>query len=149
MAPEGGRNRLKVMVAVDGSPPSARAVDMAGRLIQGRDGAQVILIHCVSGMSGDLFVGLDAVYRFMEESERLGRSILDAAARRLPEPRPPVLQLLHRGDPGREIVAVAREQRPDLLVVGRRGLGRLQAALLGSVSSYVIEHWDGPVLVVQ
>ena len=140
---------MKLLVAVDGSPPSGRALELAARLVQGRQGARLVLVHCVPGMSGDLFVGPDAVYRYLEESERLGRSILDAATRRLGEPRPPVETVLRRGEPGREIVAEAERQRPDLVVVGRRGLGRVTSALLGSVSGYVLEHWRGPVLVVR
>ncbi|ADU50443.1 UspA domain-containing protein [Thermaerobacter marianensis DSM 12885] len=140
---------MKFLIAVDGSPASARAVELAGQLLRGQSDPQVVLVHCVPGMSGDLFVGPDAVYRFQEESERLGRAILEAAADRLGQPRPPVEPVLRRGEPGREIVAEAERQRPDLVVVGRRGLGRLSSALLGSVSAYVVEHWRGPVLVVQ
>ncbi|HEY8489347.1 MAG TPA: universal stress protein [Thermaerobacter sp.] len=139
---------MRFLVAIDGSPPSGRAVEWAGRLLRGDSEAELILLHCVPGMSGDLFVGPDAVDRFLEESERLGRSILEAAARRLPADGPRVQTVLRRGDPGRVIVAEAEELRPDLVVLGRRGLGRLSSTLLGSVSAYVVQHWRGPVLTV-
>ena len=36
----------------------------------------------------------------------------------------------------------------ELIVVGRRGLGHVRSLVLGSVSSYVIQHATCPVLVV-
>jgi nucleotide-binding universal stress UspA family protein len=51
------------------------------------------------------------------------------------------------GIPGEEIVRCAREDRPDLVIVGRRGAG-LTTLLLGSVSEYVVRSTDRPVLIV-
>ncbi len=44
---------------------------------------------------------------------------------------------VEEGDPARRILAVAKEENADLIVMGRRGLGRLQGLLMGSVSSKV------------
>jgi nucleotide-binding universal stress UspA family protein len=37
----------------------------------------------------------------------------------------------------------------ELIVVGRRGRGAVKSLVLGSVSSYVVQHATCPVLVVQ
>ena len=37
----------------------------------------------------------------------------------------------------------------ELIVVGRRGRGAVKSLVLGSVSSYVLQHATCPVLVVQ
>jgi nucleotide-binding universal stress UspA family protein len=52
------------------------------------------------------------------------------------------------GDPAAQILEVARELGPDLIVVGRRGLGRLAELVLGSVSSKLLHRSPTDVLVV-
>lgn len=53
------------------------------------------------------------------------------------------------GRPDAEIVRVAEELPAGLVVVGSRGLGGVRRALLGSVSSSVVRHATGSVLVVR
>jgi nucleotide-binding universal stress UspA family protein len=53
------------------------------------------------------------------------------------------------GDVGPQICEIAHQTNADLIVIGRRGRGRLQSALLGSVSNYVLHHAHCSVLVVQ
>jgi nucleotide-binding universal stress UspA family protein len=53
------------------------------------------------------------------------------------------------GDPGTEIVASAREENADLVVMGSRGRTRLSSILLGSVSRKVLSHAPCSVLIVR
>jgi nucleotide-binding universal stress UspA family protein len=55
---------------------------------------------------------------------------------------------LEQGKPWHEICRVAGELDAEAIVVGARGLGRVESALLGSVSSAVVHHARRPVLVV-
>jgi nucleotide-binding universal stress UspA family protein len=48
-----------------------------------------------------------------------------------------------------EIVGAAARPGVNLVVVGARGLGALQRALLGSVSEGVVRHVDRSVLIVK
>ena len=54
-----------------------------------------------------------------------------------------------RGEAGAALCALAAELPATVLVVGSRGHGALKRALLGSVSSYVIQHAPCPVMVVR
>lgn len=53
------------------------------------------------------------------------------------------------GDPAEEIIALATDQRADLIVIGSRGHGRLAGLLLGSVAQKVLAHASCPVLIVR
>jgi nucleotide-binding universal stress UspA family protein len=55
---------------------------------------------------------------------------------------------VEKGKPWRAICQVADELDASTIVVGARGLGGVQSALLGSVSSAVVHHTKRPVLVV-
>jgi nucleotide-binding universal stress UspA family protein len=53
-----------------------------------------------------------------------------------------------KGKAWRVICAVADEIDAGLIVLGARGLSRVQSALLGSVSAAVVQHAHRPVLIV-
>lgn len=53
------------------------------------------------------------------------------------------------GVPGETILDVAEEEESDLIVMGCRGFGTFRSLILGSVSSYVLQHAACPVLVVK
>jgi nucleotide-binding universal stress UspA family protein len=56
---------------------------------------------------------------------------------------------LLRGRPSAAIVDDARTWVPDLIVVGSRGHGPVETAVLGSVSAAIVDHATCPVLVAR
>ena len=56
---------------------------------------------------------------------------------------------VREGDPRTEIIAAAELWKPDLIVVGARGLSAFKGFLLGSVSTTVVRQAACPVLVVK
>ena len=56
---------------------------------------------------------------------------------------------LRMGEVALEIVALAEELGAGLIVMGRRGLGGVRRALMGSVSDSVVRHAHCPVLVIR
>ncbi|KAI9332386.1 hypothetical protein BDR26DRAFT_1010599 [Obelidium mucronatum] len=52
-----------------------------------------------------------------------------------------------RGNPKEEILTKVNEIKPDMLVVGCRGLSPLKTMFLGSLSHYLIQHAPIPVIV--
>lgn len=53
------------------------------------------------------------------------------------------------GEPGATICAVAESEAFDVIVVGSHGAGWIKRLVVGSVSSYVVNHSPCPVLVVR
>jgi nucleotide-binding universal stress UspA family protein len=133
---------------VDGSEPSLRAARFALGLAAAT-GARVTLLHVVD-IAWPLRDFLpDAHLRSVrEEWKREGAWILERVRRGRPR-RVRVETRVVEGNPVREIIEAARSLRCDLVVVGRRGLSGLEAAIPGSVSWAVVRGTGGSVLVVR
>ena len=72
--------------------------------------------------------------------ERIGQQILGRAETRLREAGvSEVATRLRSGDAASCILEVAKEEQANLIVIGSRGLGRLRALLVGSVSQKVAQ----------
>jgi nucleotide-binding universal stress UspA family protein len=63
-------------------------------------------------------------------------------------PEPITAQGNGAGDIAAAILSAAADHHAALVVVGRRGLGRVKAAMLGSVSDTLVREAPLPVLVV-
>lgn len=74
---------------------------------------------------------------------------LEAAQRSLPLPAGQVSTLLRPGDPKTVVCEVAEEIDADLIIMGSRGLKRLQSILQNSVSQYVFQLSSRSMLLVK
>jgi nucleotide-binding universal stress UspA family protein len=111
-------------------------------------GARLIVMHVVPAGTTQLLALSE-----MGTQARTG-SIKDGFWSDLREMRPtdPAVRIEHRledGEPAVEILRVAKEIQPDLIVMGthgRTGLGRL---LMGSVAEQVVRRAPCPVLTIK
>jgi nucleotide-binding universal stress UspA family protein len=137
---------MKILIGIDGSEHSFAAAALAGRLLSaGRD--QVALYHSC----GPLTLG-DQVDSSLHERacQAVANVILDEAKTRLPVPLQANVEVFQGdGRPADALVATAERSGAELIVVGARGLGRMEGLLLGSVSSSVVRTSHVPVLVVR
>ena len=56
---------------------------------------------------------------------------------------------MKQGHIGSEIVALAEQEKSDLIVVGSHGKSNIDRALIGSVSSFVVTHSIVTTIVVR
>jgi universal stress protein A len=56
---------------------------------------------------------------------------------------------LREGIPQEEVIRVAANVKPDLIVLGSHGYKRLRRLLLGSTAEHVVRHAPCPVLIVR
>ena len=140
----------RVLVAVDGSEGSARAVEMAIGVAE-TSGATVT---CVIGWNLEVQDGFVVTERSSERwaaverrYDALAHRIVDPVAARFPGVD--VSVLVRHGSPARAVVETAADLDVDLVVVGSRGVGGFRGLLLGSVSRRVVEHAGRVVIVVH
>ena len=75
--------------------------------------------------------------------------LLNAAIERMALNPNGVNRLVREGDPKQTVLKVAEELSCDLIVMGSRGLGRLQSILANSTSQYVFQLSTRPMLLVR
>ena len=86
----------------------------------------------------------------VEKIKQNARSMVDRQAQQIEATRGKVKEVhLASGKPYAEIVRFAEELGAGLVVMGTRGFGRLQRALMGSISESVVRHAHCPVMVVR
>ena len=140
----------RILVPVDGSSDSDKAVDMAVTIAAAC--GTVLDILCVSYFDSATdaaedddtwlpdFVAAPAGHRI--------REILEKARSRVPEG---VRVELHQrnGNPAKKILEFSHEHGDETIVVGAKGLGFVRGFLLGSVSQEVMESAQGAVIIVK
>lgn len=140
----------RILVPTDFSAGSEAAWRAAQRLA-GALGAELVLVH-VFVETPLFFEGPFAGERVREVyasarawvQEQLDKWTADARATGRT-----VRAALRTGVPYQEIVAAARDERADLIVLGTHGRGGLDRALLGSVADRVIRTAPCPVMTVR
>lgn len=138
----------KILVPVDGSDNSLRALDQAIFLAKGT-GASVTAIHVIENPptvyveSQKLLNDLLANYR--AESAK----VLDKCKQMAEKSGVRIETVIAEGDAASNIVGYAHKEGFDLVIIGSRGLGRFKEMVLGSVSNKVLHHTKTSVLIVK
>lgn len=141
-----------ILVAVDGSEGSKRALETAARLAAHSDAELLILTvyrhHSMTEASMSMVrpndpENLDDVLRgyAREVAEKAKAEAAERGAGR-------VRAFVKNGQPARTIVKFGEDHGADLIVVGSRGMGDIEGFLLGSVSHKVTSLARCPVMVV-
>ena len=140
---------MKILVAVDGSDISLRAVKFViglNRELAKPAKVTLLAVDPPPFPGVETRIGAAATRQLHEES--LQRCLKDAR-RSLSRAK---LELDERGEIGEiapTILSVAKKERVDLIVLGSHGRGGVRGMLLGSVSSKVIAQSDIPVTIVR
>ena len=146
-APLGELHYRNLLVAIDGSRSGELALRGAVTVAR-RDNSRVTLL-CVTPdvvAEASRWPAL-APIPDQRDADAVAEKLLREAVARIPEDIP-VTTLVRRGRPGPEIVATAKDHPYDAILLGARGVGRVEA-LIGSVSQYVMHHADCAVFVAH
>lgn len=135
-----------ILVAVDGSEHSDTAFEVAADVAQ-RYRAKLMVLYAFPGSTGTgTIVSGDA-----EDASKLeGYGIIKSYEGKLVGKDLTGTQFfLQKGDAAESILRTAGSESVDLIVIGRRGVGRIEALVLGSVSRKVANDAKCNVLIVR
>ena len=101
--------------------------------------AKVTLLHVIPEQAGT----------DLEEHRSRSQAVVDEALSRIGLSAAEATTLVRQGDTKQTVLKVADEIDADLIVMGSRGLGRLQSILANSASQYVFQLSTRPMLLVR
>lgn len=150
----------KVLVALDGSEPSQRALDFAVDLAE-KWGAELNMLAVVPRVMLPIFpdegfgaTPIAAAKDFGQYQDRMKNIyqnvLIEAEAKvRREYPDMKVNTRLEEGRPSATIVDTAENEGMDLIVIGSRGIGGITGWILGSTSRRVVDSCTKPILIVK
>ena len=138
-----------ILVAFDGSELSEIALGKAvmAAKTDSRIRLNVIVVVKPRVIVGSVYVTIDE--NILDSELQYGYEVVDKVEKSLKHVTNPHTVSLIKGTPQDEILRFAKEQHCDLIVMGSRGLSGLKEFFLGSVSHYVAQHAEVPVLIVK
>ena len=140
---------MKILLPVDGSEVSLKAVRLAISLLQqGLSGSVVLANVQEPATLYEMVVAPDT--EILESvSTAAGVDTLAPAESLLINAGVVYEREIASGDPAHTIVDIVERYACDLVIMGARGVGALRNALLGSVSNEVLRAAPVPVMVVK
>jgi len=145
----------RILVPTDFSKISIIALEVACEIAK-KGGAEVIALHVVEEAGSDSFRVTGEVVPSNFEDRLYTLKLLEKAKKQLEklvmDPKFASIKLdgeLRLGNPFHGMNAIITEQKVDLVVMGTRGLSRLQEMIIGSNTEKVVRHSKVPVLSVH
>ena len=141
---------MKILLAYDGSKETIAAFKLLDSLPI-PDKAQVAVIHTVNSISYDSPVipetTFNEIIRYNDHLKEQGEALIDRLLKEQADSRFELSGLVKIGNAADAILDAAEEMKPDLLVVGSRGLNPIRSYLMGGVSSKVLKYCKCPILI--
>lgn len=147
---------MKILICIDGSEHSQKALEKASVIAKGCNVNEVAIIY-VYKKNYPLSISYEVsaqqvenIRLMMKEAAKEGKIILSEALKFIEGKNIKARTILKEGHPADTIVSVAREEGFDMIVIGSRGLGGLKKLFLGSVSNAIIQEVENcSVLIVK
>jgi len=139
-----GHTRPRLVIATDGSPGAREALD-AGVALARVSGAVATFVYVRHGPFP--LLGNPFYQRSLSDELRHARAALAEAEALATDAGVEAESEILEGHPAERVIELARNRDAELIVVGSCGRGGIAGALLGSVSTEIVQKADRPVLV--
>ncbi|TGL60210.1 universal stress protein [Leptospira ognonensis] len=137
----------KVLVPVDGSESSKRALEMALAIAQASK-AECIVLEVIEDF-GPLPGYYDAAPAGKDRVKWISEQRFEKVHPALESTQVNWRRVVVEGYPAEEIINVSESEKVDMIVMGSRGHGVIGRFLVGSVSDRVVHHASCSVTVVR
>ena len=147
----------KVLVGVDGSENSIRALDFALDFSE-KYNAELTIVNVSESSAVAMAPPEFAAYTndssmlvVAKDMHKLHEDLLQKAVEHAHENKPHVsiTSALRDGDPASEIISLAKEGNFEIIVVGNHGVGKMKELLLGNISGKVAQSAGCTVVIVK
>ena len=139
-----------VLIPIDESVHSIKTVDYALKHIT-QQSDKIILLHVRKPIQYPSFPIAERQDRYLElerSEAQKATELMDGFVMKFQDYQS--LEVLVREGDAREVIMEEYDKEgPDLVVMGSCGASSLQRAIFGSVSRYVLDHCQGPVLIIK
>lgn len=137
----------KILVPVDGSPNSDKAIRYALTLAEGK-AEELIFLNVQPNYNTPYVKRFASQDQINDMQQETSKEVLSHSLEIAKDSTVPIRTVLRIGDPGREICKEAEESGVDNIVMGYRGLGAVKRAILGSVATHVLHETPCPITIV-
>jgi nucleotide-binding universal stress UspA family protein len=144
----------KILVATDASAASSRAVSYAAKLSVLHE-AQLLILNVIRDMQlpEELKQApeFEAFYNTRDDLMRQAADKILSAARKTAKKAGAknIQTAIGSGDPANSVAGFGRRRNIDLIVIGTRGLNKIKAVTMGSVSRKLLDLTEINCLVVR
>lgn len=139
-----------VLLAVDGSPGSERALEHALKRAKNA-GSKVIVAYVIEWSPYSFNTPEENAERHARRESEIDRAqtgVVDPAVKRLNDAGIETSSVVQHGSPAETLIDIAEGNGAAQIVIGRRGQSGIKALLFGSVAGSLIQTAPVPVVVV-
>ncbi|HAX17239.1 MAG TPA: universal stress protein [Actinobacteria bacterium] len=141
----------KILVTTDGSEQSAKTIDEAAKIAIAMNAEVTVLSVAdhAENMNYASSIPKEIMNKLKKDQEAFYKNAVESAKQKLEEKGLKVKTKILKGSPVDAICSIAEKDKHDLIIVGRRRLGKFQGFFLGSVSSKVLQYAKTNVMVIK
>lgn len=136
---------LRLLVAVDGSEGSIKAIAKAAEMARGAVAYDAVLVYVIPVQEFPAMIAEADEDAMIKQGRAILADMQEVAQGHGLEVRTELL----RGHPAQRVLDYAQTYQPGMIIVGNRGMNAARSALVGSVSSTISRKAKHPVLVVR
>ena len=134
---------IKILVPIDGSARSLKALYHANYLFRGAARVRIYLLHVIEWTEEkEENIDKEMATQIQEEGKMILRSVM------VPKQINDYKRIVKLGDPAEQITELADKLKVDMIIMGKKGIGK-SASDLGQVTQKVLKNTSKPVVLFE